>query len=356
MSSINIEVPNLGESIQEAVVSKWLANDGALVQKGDVILELESDKANVEIHAPGTGMLHIKAQVGGTVKIGNQVGEISDAQEAPKAPPEKPQEKPVEISSTATPAPPDKEAKVALDQSERTEEMSPFMKAMAKTLLKGQQESVATTTYTDVDLSKVISIREKRQSEFTQKFGVKLGLMSFFGIAVISALNEFPLLNARLKESKIIFNKKIHLGIAVSREQGLIVPVIKNCNEMSYAELEKAISEKVEKVSKRSLDLSEVKGGTFTITNGGMFGSLFSTPLLNPPQVGILGMHRIDHRPVAIKSDKNEFKLEIRPMMYLALTYDHRLVEGKIAVQFLARIKEVLENVDENRILPATVQ
>ncbi|MBI2519266.1 MAG: 2-oxo acid dehydrogenase subunit E2 [Bdellovibrio sp.] len=351
MVSKNIEVPNLGESIEEAIIVRWLAQDNGHVQKDEVILELESDKANVEIHSPETGVLHIKASVGSTVRVGQQVGEIESIAEGTVLDIKTASGK-INESSTF----PEKKfisgvnQKETLSDSQWSEEISPLVKAMSKRLLKGQQEAVPTTTYNDVDMSKIIAIRERRKTEFKEKYGVKLGLMSFFCDAVISGLKEFPILNARMNENEIIYNKKVHLGIAVTRERGLVVPVINNSDEMSYAELEQTIAEKANKTAKGNLDLTELMGGTFTITNGGVFGSLFSIPLLNPPQVGILGMHRIDYRPVAVKNGSEGLKLEIKPMMYVALTYDHRLIDGKMAIQFLGRIKTTLENADEARL------
>ncbi|HAZ11217.1 MAG: hypothetical protein A2X86_08405 [Bdellovibrionales bacterium GWA2_49_15] len=346
MSNISIDVPNLGESIGEAVVAKWLAKDGELVHKGDTILELESDKANVEIHAPETGILRVKAAAGNTVKIGNQVGEIQATSET---------------SGTSEVLPPSpetvvKEKKMFLTDSEWVEETSPLEQAMARTLLKSRQKTVPATTYTDIDMSKIIAIRVQHKEDFKERFGVKLGYMSFFCAAVTSALREFPIMNARIHDNQIIFNKNVHLGIAVSREKGLVVPVLRNVNRMGHAEIEKKIDQMTEKASQGTFDVADLRGGTFTITNGGIFGSLFSTPLLNSPQVGILGMHRIDYRPVALKDENGVMRIEIRPMMYLALTYDHRFVEGKFAVQFLGRVKASLEQQDEKIIFQSTIE
>ncbi|MEK6624903.1 MAG: 2-oxo acid dehydrogenase subunit E2, partial [Bdellovibrionota bacterium] len=269
--SISIEVPNLGESIDEAVIVQWLTKEGDPVKKGDVILELESDKANVEIHSPESGILHVKAEVGRTVKIGQQVGEIGPVSESSNVKP-KLDTNIISDNKLATPEPKAEiqAKKQFLNDSQWSEEISPFVKTMAKRLLKAQQESVAATTYNDVDMSKIISLREKLKTEFHEKYGVKLGFMPFFCDAVVMTLKEFPILNAQMNEHEIIFNKKVHLGIAISREKGLVVPVINNSDEMSYSEFEKVIAQQADKASKGNLDLAELSGGTFTITNGGM--------------------------------------------------------------------------------------
>ena len=368
MPILKIEVPQIGESIEKAIVSHWNKNDGEFVEKDEIICELESEKANLEITSPASGILKIKAQAEQEVKIGEVIGEIEESgekkmKEKKVDPNQKNSQKNTVVKTSFTQfnnlvsnnssdlnsvALAHKKRK--LSPTESREKMSSFRYSMAKRLVSARQEMVSTTTFNDVDLTNVTRIRLNLKDKFHQKYGVKLGLMSFFVKATINALNELPLFNSQIDQDDIIKNNNINMGIAISRDKGLVVPVLKDVQKMSFSNIEINIIDLSKKANEGKISISELTGGTFTITNGGVYGSLLSTPLLNPPQVSILGMHRIEYRPMASKNDLGDYVVEVRPMMYLALTYDHRLIEGKEAIIFLNCVKQYLQNISEKDV------
>lgn len=385
-----VKVPELAESITEGTISEWLKQPGDAVEKGDYLLELETDKVNVEIIAEHSGVLEsIMKDAGDTVQVGETVAVIAEGKEA--APVLKEQASPVK-EETAPPAVHKQEAVLAtpaarklarekgIDLSkveavdpigrvnkqdvERTSgkpkgnpvpkqpiqvssdkpveivKMSRRRQTIAKRLVDVQHTAAILTTFNEVDMSAVMKVRKKRKDAFQQEHDVKLGFMSFFTKAVIGGLKKYPLLNAEVQGDELLIKKHYDIGIAVSAQEGLVVPVVKNADRMNFAEIEKEIMDLAVKARNAKLGLADLQGGTFTITNGGTFGSLLSTPILNAPQVGILGMHSIQYRPVAVDQER----IEIRPMMYIALSYDHRIVDGREAVGFLVKVKELLED------------
>jgi 2-oxoglutarate dehydrogenase E2 component (dihydrolipoamide succinyltransferase) len=381
----NVEVPALGESITEAVVSQWLKNEGDQVALDEPICELESDKATVDLPAPASGVLHPKKQAGETARVGEVIAEIeeteapagkSESAETPAAKPaapsqpkttteekpreerakpkaekpkaekpkeEKPQETPPEAKKTDDGAEKAKPVAAAPAQTDgegiRREPLSKIRRSIAERLVRAQQTAALLTTFNEIDMTAVQELRARHGHQFQEAHGVSLGLVSFFARASVLALKQFPILNAMLEGNDIVYHEHVHLGIAVSTDRGLIVPVLRNVESLSFARIEGEIKRAAAAARDGKLSISELSGGTFTITNGGVFGSLLSMPILNPPQTGILGMHTIQDRPVAVKG-----QVEIRPMMYVALTYDHRLVDGKDAVSFLVRLKHLLED------------
>lgn len=229
--------------------------------------------------------------------------------------------------------------------------MTSLRKTIASRLLHSQQSTATLTTFNEVDMSTLLEVRSKLKSKFQEKHGIKLGFMSFFSAAICYAIKEYPIVNSHIDGSDIVSPNHVNLGIAVSTEKGLVVPVVRGAENMSFAEIEKAISELADKARDGKLSIPEMQGGSFTITNGGVFGSLLSTPILNPPQSGILGMHKTEHRPVAIAQEDGSHKVEVRPMMYLALSYDHRIIDGATSVSFLVKIKEYIESVTEDQVM-----
>ena len=410
-----IVVPDLGESVVEATVLRWLKQAGERVDAGETVVELETDKVNLEVSAPNAGVLaSVAHQAGEDVRVGDVLGTIQEApiaqapkltaspsiesagapsraQAAPSAPADvtatpvaqrmadtsgidirqvpsssadgrvtkqdvenyleqqklKLSSPPLRETTVSNPAPvPPREisALQAVDVSARANReervrMSRRRQTIARRLVQAQQTAAILTTFNEADMSGVMELRKQRKETFHQRFGVNLGLMSFFVKAVIGALKAFPRLNAEIQDDEIVFKHYYDIGIAVGAEEGLVVPVLRDADRMSFAEIESKIKEFSTKAQDGTLSLDDLRGGTFTITNGGVFGSLLSAPILNPPQVGILGMHKIEERPIA-----RDGQVIIRPMMYLALSYDHRLVDGREAVQFLVRIKELLED------------
>jgi 2-oxoglutarate dehydrogenase E2 component (dihydrolipoamide succinyltransferase) len=404
---IEIKVPTVGESITSGVLGVWNKPDGAYVKAGEPIFEIETDKVTSEIVAEAAGQLKHLVKVGDTVQIGQVVASIDDKVPAPaevavpaakkeagngaKAPAEgktsrveaalpvaagaargknaddlspavryQTEEKgidPASIHGTGKDGrllksdvmvaaekggPPSASPKLpSAGTGERTtrKKMSPLRQKIAARLLAAQQETAHLTTFNEVDLSNIMALRTKFQDRFVKKYEVKLGFMSFFVKAVVHALKVVPGINSRIDGEEVVQNNFYDIGCAISTDKGLFVPVIRDCDQLTFAGVEKAIGAYAKKARDGKITLPDMEGGVFTITNGGVFGSLMSTPILNPPQCAILGMHTIQERPVAISG-----RVEIRPMMYLALTYDHRLVDGKEAVTFLATVKEVVEN------------
>jgi 2-oxoglutarate dehydrogenase E2 component (dihydrolipoamide succinyltransferase) len=395
-SSIDIMVPTLGESVTEATVSTWFKAVGDAVAQDEMLCELETDKVSVEVPAPTSGVLsEVLAAEGATVGAGAKLGVISGASGA-KAITEQVQS-PAQTQSSvadvenapsakkamaasgidpstvkgtgrdgrilkedvanaaapvATPAAPVAapaaipRAPVAADDAAREERvrMTRLRQTIAKRLKDAQNTAAILTTYNEVDMTEVMALRNQYKEQFLKKHNVKLGFMSFFTKACCHALQEVPELNAEIDGTDVVYKNFVHMGVAAGTPSGLVVPVIRDAFSMSFADIEKAIAEKGRRARDGKLSMAEMQGGTFTISNGGVYGSLMSSPILNPPQSGILGMHKIQDRPMAING-----QVVIRPMMYLALSYDHRVVDGKGAVTFLVRVKEVLE--DPRRLL-----
>ncbi len=412
-----VKVPELGESLVEATVGHWHKQEGDAVAIGDLLVDLETDKVDVEVGAESAGVLvTIQRQSGEDVKVGDVLAEIdpdgAGPAEEPSAEKEEEEEKtedrgaaeskvaesptavddldedkvlasPVaqrlaeekEISldqidgtgpngritrqdverhlrqrqTALQDAPPAKEEKKPAERpaeserpADRREErirLSRRRRTIARRLIEAQDTAAILTTFNDVDMSAVIALRKRRGESFRERFGVKLGFMSFFVKGTIAALRAFPRLNAAIDGDEMVLKHYYDIGIAVGAEEGLVVPVIRDADRLSFAKVEQEIDDLAQKAQQGTLSIEEIRGGTFTISNGGIFGSLLSTPILNPPQVGILGLHRIEERPVAVEGE-----VVIRPMMYLALSYDHRLIDGREAVQFLGRLKELIED------------
>jgi 2-oxoglutarate dehydrogenase E2 component (dihydrolipoamide succinyltransferase) len=347
--SVPVKVPAVGESISSGVLSAWHKKDGDHVSVGDLLFTLDTDKVSSEVTALEAGVLKITVAEGTEVPIGSSVGEIDTAA---KAPAPKVEEKKTEAKKEEAPAPKAEAPKPAAPAPSAPpaprpvpegrvsrRKLTPLRRKIAMQLVNAQQTAAILTTFNEVDMSAVMSLRKDVQEGFQAKHGVKLGFMSFFIKATVEALQAVPQINAQLEGDELIENHYYDIGVAVGTEKGLVVPVIRDCETLSLAGLEKELLGYAVKAREGKIGLSDLQGGCFTISNGGVYGSLLSTPILNPPQSGILGMHKIQERPVAING-----KVEIRPMMYLALSYDHRVVDGKEAVTFLIKIKEALEN------------
>jgi 2-oxoglutarate dehydrogenase E2 component (dihydrolipoamide succinyltransferase) len=404
---IDIKVPTVGESITEVSLVKWLKKDGEWVERDEVIAELESEKATFEINAEKAGLLTMIAREGDTLKIGDVAGQIDETATAPARPAE-PAAKDVPktetpapataqtaaalaqpasataqtAAATATPAidvkatpvaaailadrkvdvksitpsgsggrimkndvldalsnPGRKPGLDAFSRNDRKEKMSNLRKTISRRLVEAKNSTAMLTTFNEVDMSKVMELRTKYKDKFKEAHGVGLGFMSFFTKACCYALQEWPAVNAYLDGEELVYHDYCDISIAVSAPKGLVVPVIRNAESLSMAEIEKKVVELAGKARDNKLALEEMQGGTFTITNGGVFGSLMSTPIINIPQSAILGMHKIEERAVVING-----QIVARPMMYLALSYDHRIIDGRESVGFLVRVKELLEN------------
>src|ERR1700761_3081552 len=407
--TIEIKVPAMGESVTEATVSKWFKKEGEVVKRDEPLLELETDKVTVEVPSPADGAIEsINVQAGATVQVGALLGAIAEGKAgaaaakpvAPKAEAPKPTAAPAPQPTAPAPKAPStpadapampsakrisEESGIALSSvagtgkdgrvtkgdmlgalaarssapqaqaaapagprsNEAREERVPMTrlrKTIALRLKESQNTAAMLTTFNEVDMTQVMGLRSTYKDTFEKKHGVKLGFMGFFTKAVVAALKELPNVNAEIEGDNIVYKNYYDIGIAVSTERGLVVPVVRDADQLSLAGIEKAIADFGARARDNKLKLEELQGGTFSITNGGVFGSLMSTPILNSPQSGILGMHKIQPRPMAIGD-----KVEIRPMMYLALSYDHRIVDGREAVTFLVKVKENLE--DPQRML-----
>lgn len=385
----NIVVPELGESVVEARVARWLKKEGDRVEVGEPIVELETEKIDLEVNAERGGVIKsIKHKEGDDVKIGELLAVVDDSAAAPR-PPENPgngaskatptarnvaKDNDVNISAiqgsgaagrvmkqdvqkaitpaaanpapAARPSPAPAPAPAPAAKPVRTEgrgeerqRMSKRRATIARRLVEAQHNAAMLTTFNEVDMSAVMALRERRKESFKEQHGVGLGIASFFVKASIAALRQFPLLNAEIQGDEIVVKRFYDIGMAVGAEGGLVVPVLRDADRVSFAQLEQAIRDFAKRAADGTLTLEDLAGGTFTITNGGVFGSLMSTPILNPPQVGILGLHKIQDRPVAANG-----QVAIRPMMYVALSYDHRIVDGREAVQFLVKVKEYIED------------
>jgi 2-oxoglutarate dehydrogenase E2 component (dihydrolipoamide succinyltransferase) len=409
--SAEVRIPTLGESVSEGVIVRWIKNDGDAVQADEPLLELETDKASVEIPAETAGVLKILKAQGETVRVGDVVARIETAAVgAAKAPPPAkpaapqpskpaepavPRETPPPAAAAPTPFPgvlspavrrlidehgldpraitptgrggrltkedvlahieSAKEAKppapphltvaprptpaprVSIDDEERVP-MSHLRQRIAERLVQAQHTAAILTTFNEVDMSAVMELRARHKARFAEVHGVSLGFMSFFARACVGAIRDLPIINAQIDGKDVVYKKRVHLGIAVGTERGLVVPVVHNADQLSFAAIEKEIARLAKLARDNKLGIPDLSGGTFTISNGGVYGSLLSTPILNPPQSAILGMHKIEPRAVVV----NE-QIVIRPMMYLALSYDHRLIDGEQAVTFLVKVKALLE-------------
>ena len=340
---VEIKVPAAGESITSANIAAWRKKDGDRVEKGEILVSLETDKVSNDLEAPVSGTLHILVPEGEEVPIGNVIAKITPggaatqvAAPAPAAAPA-PRPKP-ELAVISAPAAPEKPVAPVTEGRTTRKKMSMLRRKIATHLVNAQQTAAILTTFNEVDMTAVMELRKSVQEDFLKKYGVKLGFMSFFVKAVTQALKDVPSINGRIDGTDIIENHYYDIGVAIGTEKGLIVPVLRDCDGKSFARIEQDILDYAKKGKEGKITIEDLQGGVFTISNGGTYGSLLSTPILNPPQSGILGMHTIQQRPVALNG-----QVVIRPMMYLALSYDHRLVDGKEAVTFLIRIKDALE-------------
>ena len=389
-----ITVPTLGESLTEATVAKWLKKVGDSIQEDEEIVSLETDKVSIDVTAPKSGILsEIIANDGATVEVGAHLGSIDTSSSPSKKKEEKQdkqetkvveikkeenisekktnnQNKKKELSPSVkriinekninvesvdgtgkdgrilkgdlvglmgfSPAPNTK--KIEIGEEERVK-MTRLRSTIAKRLKEAQNNAAILTTFNEIDMSMIIQIRKDNKEEFEKRYGTKLGFMSFFVKACVNALQTYPSVNAEVQGEEIVYKNYYNIGVAVGTDKGLVVPVLGNADELSFAEIEKEIITLGTRAKNNQLSIEELQGGTFTITNGGIYGSMLSTPIINPPQSGVLGMHNIVQRAVVING-----KIEIRPIMYLALSYDHRIIDGKEAVSFLVRVKEILED------------
>lgn len=327
-----IFVPSFGESIREARVGILHVSNGQFVKEGQDILDLETDKLNQTMQAPCSGVISWKVSLHQTVTVGQPLASITEETIASIfTATEEPEKQPKKIQPAVIPQ----------EKKGEVKPLSPLRKKIGERLHKAKTEMVMLTTFQEVDLHRVIEIRNEYKDEFFQKFHVKLGYMSFFVSAAVRALQEFPIINSSIDNGNVITSDHFDIGVAVSTEKGVIVPILRDAQKLSYAEIETIIETMAQKARSGTLEPHDIQGGTFTITNGGIFGSLFSTPIINPPQSAILGMHTIQKRAVVVDD-----QIVIRPMMYLALTYDHRLIDGKEAVGFLSTLKKELEEPD----------
>jgi 2-oxoglutarate dehydrogenase E2 component (dihydrolipoamide succinyltransferase) len=360
--SVPVIIPAVGESITSGVLSAWHKKDGDQVAVGDLLFTLDTDKVSSEVTALEAGVLTTKVAEGAEVKIGEVVAEIDTVatgkleagsskleKETPKSVAAQAPESAQPTSVSHLPAAPGVPSPAPSSQLPTPQiipegrvtrkKLSPLRRKIALQLVSAQQNAAILTTFNEVDMGAVMSLRKEVQEGFQAKYGVKLGFMSFFIKAVVEALKSVPQINAQLEGDELVQNHYYDIGVAVGTEKGLMVPVLRDCETLSLAGLEKQLLGFAVKAREGKIGLSDLQGGCFTISNGGVYGSLLSTPILNPPQSGILGMHKIQERPVAL-----EGKVVIRPMMYLALSYDHRVVDGKEAVTFLIKVKEAIEN------------
>ena len=350
VSGMDVLVPVLGESVVEATVSKWIKKQGEFVEVDEPIVELETDKVTLEVPAAVSGILdNLEVSEGDTVEVGALLaiivaGEKTDenSKPTPKQENKKVEEQTIEpekVENKQINIKPEVVREAVNNTLEERVPMSRLRQAIARRLKEAQNTAAMLTTYNEVDMTALMEMRKNYQDSFEKKNGVRLGYMSFFVKASIDALSQFPAVNAEIDGNDIVYKNYYNIGVAVGTSQGLVVPVLKNADKMSFGETELNIANFGKKAKEGSLGITDMAGGTFTISNGGVYGSLMSSPILNPPQSGILGMHKIQKRPVAIND-----VIEIRPMMYLALSYDHRIIDGREAVSFLVRIKEIIED------------
>ncbi len=400
---IEIRVPSPGESITEVLLDKWHKPHGSWVEKDELIAEIQSDKAALEVYAEAAGRLEILVQAGTQVPVGTVIGRIDPSAEPEKAPVEAPTSAATPAPALSSPSSPDGEKTAPVmpaaarilsekgipptqvpgtgpggritkadalaaappapasppslassepapqpaaptptftgDRTETRKKLTPIRQTIARRLLAAKNQTAMLTTFNEVDMSRILQLRKTYKDTFQEKHGIGLGFMSFFTKACATALLEFPEVNSQLHEDELVYFSYVDISIAVSTDRGLVVPVVRNAHLLSLAEIERTIADLAARARQNKIAIEEMQGGTFTITNGGVFGSLLSTPILNPPQTAILGMHKIQERPVAVNG-----QIEVRPMMYVALSYDHRVIDGKEAVSFLVRVKELLED------------
>ncbi|HZM01803.1 MAG TPA: dihydrolipoyllysine-residue succinyltransferase [Candidatus Saccharimonadales bacterium] len=352
--AIELKIPSVGESITEVEIGQWLKREGDAVNKDENVVTLESEKATMELSAPVSGTLTKilkskgeKAAVGEIIaqfEASTKAKEEAKPAKAAKSPepteaPKREERKKEKEEPPALAAKAETPPAVTSGREEEVVPMSLLRRTVAQRLVEAQQTMAMLTTFNEIDLTAVIALRKQHQESFTRKHGVKLGFMSFFVKAVVEALKAIPQVNASIRGNDIIYHNYFDIGMAIGSGKGLVVPVLRNAERMSFAEVEKTVAGLAARAQENKLKPDELQGGTFTITNGGVYGSLLSTPIVNPPQSAILGMHAIQERPVALDGN-----VVIRPMMYVALSYDHRLVDGREAVTFLARVKELIEN------------
>ena len=325
---IDVTVPAVGESISSANIACWHKSSGEFVRQGERLVTLDTDKVSNELEATSDGRLEILIANGQEVAIGTAIGRLDTAGTAtPPTPPT-----PIESPDAPKPA-------VPADERSTRRPMSMLRRKIATQLVNAQQTAAILTTFNEVDMSAIMEMRRQAQERFLSRHGVKLGYMGFFVKAVVLALKQVPALNVRVDGDEIVEHHYYDIGVAISSDKGLVVPVLRACDSQSLAGIEQDLVGYAEKVRAGKIALADLQGGVFTISNGGVYGSLLSTPILNPPQSGILGLHKILERPIAVKG-----QVAIRPMMNLALSYDHRVVDGKEAVSFLIRIKDCIEN------------
>ncbi|MGD9364105.1 MAG: 2-oxoglutarate dehydrogenase complex dihydrolipoyllysine-residue succinyltransferase [Desulfobacteraceae bacterium] len=408
--AVEIVIPQVGESVQEAILAEWFKQDGEQVAKDEPLFVIETDKVTLEVVAEVAGVLHIAVAEGETVAIGAVVGAIDPSAEGVQTAPARPEREeapaavdqavaPPVMEPSAEPAPtppvqagespglppsvrrlvtekqldigriqgtgpggritkgdvllyleqapagmpetcaPPAELELEAPPAEVRKKMTPIRKRIAARLVAAKQNTAMLTTFNDIDMGRVMAERSRYKEQFKQKHDVSLGFMSFFVKACVAALKEIPEINAFVEGDEIVYHNYQHIGVAIGSGKGLVVPVIRHAEKLGFADIEKAILDYVKKIQDNRLELADLEGGTFTISNGGVYGSLLSTPILNMPQSGILGMHRIEKRPVVVDD-----QIVVRPMMYVALSYDHRIVDGREAVTFLKRVKELIEN------------
>jgi len=337
---IEIKVPTMGESISEATVSRFLKNSGEQVNADEEIIELETDKVNQLLYSPQAGKLYWNVKIGELVKVNQVLGIVESTATVPPPSPTIPTTPLPAPTPPTTPPPsiPPSFSPSSTIPPPRRRPMSSLRRTLANKLVEAKNKTALLTTFNEVDMTCILELRAHTQEAFQKQYGVRLGLMAFFIKATALALQAFPQLHSYIDGEDFVSFPTYNIGIAVATDRGLIVPVIQNCEHSSFEEIEKQIATFAQKAREGTLTMKDLEGGSFTITNGGTFGSLLSTPLLNPPQSGILGMHTILKRPIALKD-----QVVIRPMMYVALSYDHRVVDGKEAIQFLLHIKEHLE-------------
>jgi len=394
MTTVPVKIPPMGESITSGVLAKWHVADGASVRRDQPLFELETDKITSEATAEASGVIRLAVKAGEEVRIGQVVAtiEVGATAETPAAAPAAPAAPAAAAPATASPAVRRVAAETGLDPAKVTgtgkggrvtkgdllaaaaaspaapaapapapaapvaapvaapstrqtrRKLSPLRARLAQRLVAAQHQAAMLTTFNEVDMSAVMALRARYQDDFVKRHGLKLGFMSFFTKAVVHALREVPAVNAQLDGETLVENHYYDVGVAVSTDRGLMVPVIRGCDQLGLAEVEKGIADAAKRAREGRITLADLEGGVFTITNGGVFGSMLSTPIINPPQSAILGLHAINERPIALNG-----QVVIRPMMYLALSYDHRLIDGREAVTFLVKVKQAIE--DPARVL-----
>ncbi len=356
--SVDVKIPSLGESVTEATIATWEKQNGDYVNVDDILCQVESDKATLELRAEEAGVLEITVGEGEILAVGDTIARIDIEAKAPEQPEEKPaaeirehhqkvEQPPIEapkpmVQKAPEPAPQPKPKQVIVAEGDRTirrERMSMLRKTISSRLLNAKQGTAMLTTINEADMSEVMRLRKAHNDKLMARYGLKVGFVSFFARACAIALKEFPVVNAKLDDDEIIYHDYCDISIAVSTDRGLVVPVVKNVDHMNIVEIETAIASLAARARDNQLSIDEMTGGTFTITNGGVFGSLISTPIINTPQSAILGLHTIQDRPVA-----RDGQVVIKPMMYISLSYDHRLIDGRDSVSFLVRVKQLMED------------